>query len=53
MACFELRAQTESRTESMIKAAEKHLQFEGVTLEQANENLQAQVVDSQATCGGS
>lgn len=49
-------AQTVSRTERIkiiIKAAEKHLQFEGITLEQVNEKLKGQVVDSQSTSGGS
>lgn len=49
-------AQTESRTERIkiiIKAAEKHLQIEGVTLEQVNEKLKGQIADTQASHGGS
>lgn len=48
-------AQTESRTERIkiiIKAAEKHLQIEGITLEQVNEKLKGQIVDTQASYGG-
>lgn len=47
-------AQTESRTEriKIIKAAEKHLQVEGITLEQVHEKLKGQVADTQASYGG-
>lgn len=49
-------AQTESRTERIkiiIKATEKHLQIEGITLEQVNVKLKGQIADTQASYGGS
>lgn len=49
-------AQTDSRAErikNIIKAAEKYLNVEGVTIEQINEKLKVQTLLTQAQCGGS
>lgn len=49
-------AQTKSRTERIriiIRAAEKYLQAEGLTVEQVNEKLKMQITNSQDLCGGS
>lgn len=49
-------AQTESRTERIkiiVRAAEKYLEIEGISLEMINEKLKVQVGNTQTTCGGS
>ncbi len=50
----ECSAQTESRTERIkiiIRAAEKYLELEDVTVDLINDRLKMQTVNSQ-TCGG-
>lgn len=49
-------AQTESRTERIriiIKAAEKYLEIEGISVEMISEKLKMQLTNTQAGCGGS
>lgn len=49
-------ARTESRTERIrriIKAAEKYLEIEGISVEMISEKLKMQLTNTQAGCGGS
>jgi len=49
-------AQTESRTERIkiiVRAAEKYLEIEGISVEMVNEKLKVQGGYTQTTCGGS
>ncbi len=48
-------AQTESRTERIriiIKAAEKYLEIEGISVDMINEKLKMQTTYTQLGCGG-
>lgn len=49
-------AQTESQTERIkiiIKAAEKYLEIEGISMEMINDKLKMQASNTQTGCGGS